>query len=79
MDLDAKFNEGNLILKGNELLGSNQYLILQKFIWNKWAHREWKECFWIEMNLKISNLIQIELLFLRWIIELSIHHFHMEF
>jgi hypothetical protein len=31
------------------------------------------------MNLKISNLIQIELLFLRWIIELSIHHFHMEF
>jgi hypothetical protein len=35
MDLDAKFNEGNLILKGNELLGSNQYLILQKFIWNK--------------------------------------------
>jgi len=40
MDLDAKFNEGNLTLKANELLGSNQWLILQTFIGNKWTHIE---------------------------------------
>lgn len=55
----ARSNEEQFNLEGNEISRSRQLLVLQAYLRNRWAHKYWTNCFYIEnLHGKLESLCQ---------------------